>query len=235
MDPAKTPVLAGVITRSGKEIERVLESLYAYGEPVFAVLDDGKLLFRSMLLSVDSKGGCIVVAASEDEALNTALLARPRAMFMSNLEELYLEFPAADPQRSMFLGKPAIRLSFPDVLVSHPRRAEPRSPAPERPPLKCIADAEGIAAFESLIVDIGSGGIGFLVYTAGITLEPGTILRGCRIEQPGKAPVIVDLEVRYSLPVTLADGRRGLRSGCRFVNPTNDLLKVISSFVGDKA
>jgi c-di-GMP-binding flagellar brake protein YcgR len=222
------------MTRSSNEIERVLVSLYDYGEPVFASVDDGKLLFRSLLLSVDSKRGCIVVAASEDEAANTALLARPRTTFMSNLEELYLEFPAADPQRSTFRGKPAIQLCFPDVLVRHPRRTEPRGPAPKQPPLKCIADAAGIAAFESQIVDIGSGGIGFLVYTAGISLEPGTILKGCRIEQPGKKTVFADLEVRYTLPVTLADGRRAVRSGCRFVNPSNDLLKLISSFVAVK-
>jgi c-di-GMP-binding flagellar brake protein YcgR len=235
LNAAKTTQSAGVITRSGKEIERVLVSLYEYGEPVFAVLDEGKLLFRSLLLSVDSKQGCIIVEASEDEAVNTALLARPRATFMSNVEDLYLEFPAADPQRSTFLGKPAIQLRFPEVLVSHPRRVEPRTRVQRQPPLKCIADAEGIAAFESEIVDIGSGGIGFLVYTAGITLEPGTILKGCRIEQPGKKPVFVDLEVRYTLPVTLANGRVAVRSGCRFVNPSNNLLKLISSFMGVKA
>jgi c-di-GMP-binding flagellar brake protein YcgR len=186
------------------------------------------------LLSVDAKRGRIVVAASEDEAINTALLARPRATFMSNVEDLYLEFPAAEPQRSTFRGKPAIQLRFPELLASHPRRAEPRQRLPKQPPLKCIADAEGIAAFESRIVDIGSGGIGFLVYDAGITLEPGTILKGCRIEQPGKDPVVVDLEVRYTNPLTLPNGRHAVRSGCRFVNPSNELMKLISHFVGVK-
>lgn len=224
-----------MITRSGKEIERVLVALYEYGEPVFAVVDDGKLLFRSLLLSVDSKQGCIFVAPSDDEAVNTALLARPRATFMSNVEDLYLEFSAADPQPKTFLGKPAIQMRFPEVLVSHPRRVEPRSRLPKQPALKCIADAAGIAAFESEIVDIGSGGIGFLVYTAGISLEPGTVLKGCRIEQPGKAAVVVDLEVRYTLPVDLAGGGRAVRSGCRFVNPSSELLKLISSFMGTKA
>ena len=223
-----------MITRSAREIERLLVALYDYGEPVFSVLDDGKLLFRSLLLSVDSKQGRIVVASSEREAVNAALLARPRSTFMSNVEDQYLEFPAADPQRSTFLGKPAIQLRFPDVLVTHPRRAEPRRRPPKEPPLTCIADAAGIASFESHIVDIGSGGIGVLVYAADISLEPGTILKGCRIEQPGRNPVLVDLEVRYTRPVTLADGRRALRSGCRFVNPSNDLLKLISTFMGVK-
>lgn len=116
--------------------------------------------------------------------------------------------------------------------MSQPRRAEPRARVPAQPPLQCIADAGGIAPFDAQIVDIGKGGVGFLVYAADITLEPGTLLKGCRIERTGETPVFVDLEVRYSSPVTLADGRPAIRSGCRFVNPSNDLLKLISSFMG---
>lgn len=232
METGKNTASAGVISRSGKEIERVLVSLQTAGRPIVAALDDGKLRFRSRILIVDPKRRYFVVAASDDEAANAALLARPRATFWSIAQELHFEFPAADPQRSRFDGKPSIQLGFPELLVSHPRRSEPRARVPAQPPLQCIADARGIAPFDGQIVDIGNGGVGFLVYAADITLEPGTLLKGCRIEHPGGAPVFVDLEVRYSSPVTLADGRRALRSGCRFVNPSNDLLKLISSFMG---
>ena len=232
METGKNTASAGVILRSGKEIERVLVSLQTAGRPIVAALDDGKLRFRSRILIVDPKRRYFVVAASDDEAANAALLARPRATFWSIAQELHFEFPAADPQRSRFDGKPSIQLGFPELLVSHPRRAAPRARVPAQPPLQCIADARGIAAFDGQIVDIGNGGVGFLVYAADITLEPGTLLKGCRIEHAGGTAVFVDLEVRYSSPVTLADGRRALRSGCRFVNPSNDLLKLISSFMG---
>ncbi len=232
METDKNTTSAGVISRSGQEIEQVLVSLQTAGRPIVASLDEGKLQFRSRIVIVDPKRRYFVIAASDDEAANLALLARPRASFRSSAQELRFEFPAADPQRSRFDGKPSIQLGFPEVLVSYPRRAEPRARVPAQPPLQCIADARGIAAFDGQIVDIANGGVGFLVYAADITLEPGTLLKGCRIEHAGGTPVFVDLEVRYSSPVTLADGRRAVRSGCRFVNPSNDLLKLISSFMG---
>jgi hypothetical protein len=43
------------------------------------------------------------------------------------------------------------------------------------------ADTRGIMPFDALILDLGAGGVAFLCYACSITLEPGTVLRGCRI------------------------------------------------------
>jgi hypothetical protein len=88
------------------------------------------------------------------------------------------------------------------------------------------ADAAGITPFEALIVDLGLGGVGFLAYASTITLEPGTVLRGCRIVLPGGAECVTDLEVRYSQAVTLANGRRATRSGCRFLSACPQLAAL---------
>jgi hypothetical protein len=79
-------------------------------------------------------------------------------------------------------------------------------------------------------VDISEGGIGFVQYAPNITLEPGTVLKGCRIEVPGGRSVTLDLEVRYSRPVTLPGGRVALRSGCRFVNVPAEARALLASF-----
>jgi len=42
--------------------------------------------------------------------------------------------------------------------------------------------------------------------------------------------VTVDLEVRYSAPVTLPDGARAVRSGCRFVNPSEEVKKLLAVY-----
>jgi flagellar brake protein len=116
------------------------------------------------------------------------------------------------------------------VLVSTQRRAEPRSEtAAPSPTLTVLADADGFMPFDAEIVDIGSGGVGFLVYALGISLEPGTVLRGCRIDIPGKLDITVDLEVRYSVPVEGTDGRRVMRSGCRFVSTPPEILALARS------
>ena len=51
--------------------------------------------------------------------------------------------------------------------------------------MRVVADADGIMPFEAVILDLAVGGIAFMVYGSGITLEPGTVLRGCRIAMPG--------------------------------------------------
>ena len=83
--------------------------------------------------------------------------------------------------------------------------------------------------FDAKIREISFGGISALFYSADITLEPGTVLVGSRIEVPGLDPVTVDLEVRYSEVVTLPDGSRGHSSGFRFINPPDDLNRLIDS------
>jgi hypothetical protein len=71
-----------------------------------------------------------------------------------------------------------------------------------------------------------------LLYGSEITLEPGTLLRGCLIEHPAIGRVRVDMEVRYSEQVTLKNGRRAWRSGCRFVDPTGTLKELIRRVTG---
>ena len=57
----------------------------------------------------------------------------------------------------------------------------------------CVADEGGILSFKGGLVDISIGGLGFRS-TTNITLEPGTVLKGCRIDPYNEAPLVVDLK-----------------------------------------
>jgi len=100
------------------------------------------------------------------------------------------------------------------------------------PPLRCVADTQGFAPFDAQIVDISRAGIGFLLYASDITLEPGTVLKACRIQRHDATPITVDLAVRYTTPVVLDDGSHAHRSGCVFLNPTREVMELIESFLG---
>ncbi len=221
---------AGTLSRNPEEMARILTSLQGQGK-VFATTygkEDRKLAAK--LLFVDPGHHYIAVEAPEGEAQIADLLTRSRLSFTVDVAGWHIEFAAADPQRTTLAGKTAIRLVFPEAMFRQQRRTEPRVVVPLFAPLRCIADAQGVAPFEGKIVDIGRGGIGFLLYSSDITLEPGTVLKGCNIVRPGKEPVVVDLEVRYSAPVVLADGSHAHRSGCVFLNPTREVTDLIASF-----
>ena len=144
----------------------------------------------------------------------------------------HIEFVGVAPSEIMHDGIPAIRLRYPEVLTVQQRRQNERYDVPRTLSLRCIADAEGIAPFDARVKDISVDGISVLLYPPDVMLEPGTMLVGSRIEFPGADSVTVDLEVRYSEIVTLADGSRARCSGFRFVNATDDLKKKVIDAVG---
>lgn len=184
----------------------------------------------SKLLWVDPGHAFIVLEASSAPSANESLLSRPRASFRSMTEGLHVEFAASGPTAVKYEGRPAIRLRFPDVMATKQRRASERLALQPHVPLHVMVDDGGVISFDGYMIDVSEGGIGFVQYAHSITLEPGTILRGCRIDLPGRAPVRVDLEVRYSVPVALPGGRQALRSGCRFVDPGPEAKALLGAF-----
>lgn len=227
------PTLVGQMLRAPEEIARVLNSLVMRGEPIVSDQDGGRQVFRSRLRFVDPAHAYIIIELSADEAANKALLARPRATFHAVPGGWHVEFAAADPRPTgAHEGAAGIRLRFPEIVAGHRRRESERAEAPPRQELHCLVDAEGVMPFDGSIANVSKGGIGFLQYDPAISLEPGTVLKGCRINSPGGDSIVVDMEVRYSQLVTLADGRQVQNSGCRFVDLSPEETARIEEMFG---
>ena len=198
----------------------MLDVLRRQGIAVVTELQEGALKYQSQLRLLDRERRRMLVDRNADPAINAALLSRARCSFHAEIASWYVEFVAADPREAIHEGVPVIEFDFPELLVRVQRRTHPRSPARERSGLKCLADAAGITPFDATIVDAGPDGLGFLIYDAAITLEPGTRLHGCRITTSRGTVETVDLEVRYTQPIVLADGKHARRAGCRVASPT---------------
>ena len=218
-DPNPTVSPVGQMLRLPAEIARVLNSLVMRAEPIVSNLGGGKLLFRSRLRFVDPARAYIIIELSADDAANKALLARPRATFHAEPGGWRVEFAGANPKPTPpNEGAPGIRLHFPEIVAGHRRRADERTEAPPQQALRCVIDEAGVMPFDGAMANVSKGGIGFLQYDPTISLEPGTVLKGCRIENPSGESIVVDMEVRYSQLMDLADGRQVQSSGCRFLN-----------------
>ncbi len=220
----------GVMSRSPEEIARVLSMLLGRGQPVSCDLAGGEVLFESRLLFVDPARAYLLLECGADEPAVSALLARPRASFHSSPDASYIEFSVAGAQRAQHEGRPAIRLRFPEILITQQRRLGERVTFGTQAPLKFVADAGGPISFDGAMVDISTAGFGFLQYSPRITLEPGTLLKGCCIELPGRPSVTVDLEVRYSRMAKLPGGGHAIRSGCCFLNTPPELKTLLESY-----
>ena len=218
-DPKTQFSLVGQMLRTPEEIMRVLNSLVMRGEPIISDLGGGKRQFRSRLRYVDPARAYIIVELSPDDLANKALLARPRATFHAEPGGWQVEFAAADPKTtSANEGAPGIKLRFPEVVAGHRRRVDERADAPPKKALRCVIDEAGFMPFDGIMTNVSKGGIGFLHYDPKISLEPGTVLKGCRIYSADGDSIGVDMEVRYSQLIVVAEGERVESSGCCFLN-----------------
>lgn len=233
-DPNAGAPIAGQTLRSETEIA-MLEALAVEGETIVAQLGSDEPIFRSRLRFVDPDRQYIVVEPSADAASNAALLAQPHAVFVAEVDEWRIEFIAAAPQHTVHGGTTAIRLRFPESISSRRRRMHDRAPVPIQSPVRCVIYTEGVASFEGSIFDISQDGVGLMLYDPNIPLEPGMVIKNCCIERPGRDTVAVDLEVRFTQPVTLANGGRAQRAGCKFVNRSPASMALIGEFVDKKS
>lgn len=214
------------ITRAADDIRRALELLKTRNAFLTAHIGCEAGSFVSTLTHIDADGS-IEVQPSQSPKIDEMLLSRPRCSFEARIGASYLEFVAASPRRATRNGQPVIRLDFPDVLVYVKRRAEPRIALPDRSiTARILVDAEGVLPFDGHVAEISKGGLA-LLYSAEITLEPGTLLKGCRIDLQDRSALSFDAEVRYSMLVTLSDGVTMHRTGCRFVGEPPDVDRIL--------
>ena len=222
--------VTGLMSRSAAEIARVLEKAKNEHVPVNAFFPN--VTFTTLLVLIDPQHRWIALGRSRDDAANRLLLARPRCAFHCEMAGWHVEFVCASPRAVTHQKRHLIQCGFPELLASNPRRQHDRVHIRPPLPLRVQADSDGIMPFDGMILDLNLEGIGFLAYASSITLEPGTVLRGCRIELPGGRECVTDLEVRYTQAITMPNGRRAMRSGCRFVSPSPELIELARRLLG---
>ncbi|HXN15256.1 MAG TPA: flagellar regulator YcgR PilZN domain-containing protein [Usitatibacter sp.] len=222
-----------LLYRSQIDIKGLLEKLRDTSSMLWAYVDNGERLFVTHLMHVDPDCGFIVIRYSPEKHMNAALMAEASVALHASVGEAFVEFIAQGPSDTLFGETAAVRLAFPDAVLSSHRRAHPRIRVPPSVPLRCIADGSGVVSFEAHITDISQGGIGTIIYDAGISLPPGALLRGCKIVHPWGAAILADLEVLYSVTVSQTDGEPARRSGFRFAQPPAGIEELLRVFVLD--
>lgn len=213
------------------EICRLLQLLLKNQISVHA--DIGNKVFIAHILHVDLRAEHFVTTFSSNKLLNSEVMQLSSLHFTASYQDAHLAFDAGKPTEIHFQDQPAIQFPLPDGLTICHRRECPRVNIPHDTSLRCIADEGGFAPFEARITDISHDGFGGILYSSDIRLEPGALLRACRIIIPGGKHVVADLELRYITMVTLPDGTLLNRSGFRFIQRPDEVPALVSQFVQD--
>ncbi|MDH3319223.1 MAG: flagellar brake protein [Betaproteobacteria bacterium] len=231
---SRLAITGGLLVRSGIEIGRILDSMVEDGDAVTANLP-AQMLFLSKLLHVEPDRGYILLSYSDHKFANTAALAAPTLTLRCNHRGAHFAFTADRPRHSAHSGQPCIQCELPKAMLGmRQRRAQARIQVPAQAPVDCELRM-GEESYASRVVDVSLDGIGMLVSDPAIPLSAGTRLERAIVRHPQCAPFCVDLEVREVSRVTLANGERASRIGCRIVGSRQVLEELIRLFIIDLA
>ncbi|MBI5890627.1 MAG: flagellar brake protein [Nitrosomonadales bacterium] len=220
-----------LLFRSHIEIVRLMKVLAQEGCKLSAELKGGHP-FASSIVAFDPDTERFAIAYSLHKQTNAMVLASSSLEFTAtDRMGLHYTFEAVSPEETKIGGQPAIQFALPKALYLHNQRELPRTSVPAELSLRCVADEGGFIPFESHVIDISHDGLGCLVYDPGINLEPGMMLKDCRIIMNNGDAVIADLELRHITRTVLADGTPIQRAGFRFAQKTQEQDKLIGVFI----
>lgn len=203
------------------------------GDTVSATMKPAKVLFLSRLVYVEPVKQFMLVSYSDHKPANSALLAAKSVTFKCNHRGAQFAFSCNAPRQTTHGREPAIQLGMPTTMLAllH-RRGLQRVEVPARAEVDCQLRM-GVLAFDARLVDVSMDGMGFLMAEDAMPLCAGTRLEGARIRHPNREPLVVDIEVRHVTRVTLPDGRRATRIGCRILAASRELEDLIRLFIID--
>jgi hypothetical protein len=188
--------------------------------------------YRFRLLDADCEDGLLFFARESSGATDPADADKTCITLSCTCVSGRAEFVIAGIEPVESPDGHAIRTAFPDVILLYQNRSFARVPVVSEAWLEWEFGT-GHMTFRAQLIDVGLNGAGALLFEPGLCLDPGARLKA-RIVQKEQCPVAVDLEVRSSAPVLLADGRRAVRTGFQFLSAPRGLAVFLAPLGGDK-
>jgi c-di-GMP-binding flagellar brake protein YcgR len=222
-----------LLVRSGIEIDRILSSMVDEHSTVSASVP-GQAMFLSRLLRVDPVKQHVMLAYSDYQDANDALLQLPSVNFRCHHRWGQFAFACRKPRLRELAGRPAIKMNGPDMVLAlqHNKKAVRAQVPKDVPDLRCQLPI-GTVVLETRLVDMSLDGHAFLLGDAELPICAGTWIRGARITPQAEEPVRADIELKYIVPIMLPDGERATRIGCRIVGADGVMEKLVGRFIID--
>ena len=223
-----------LLVRSGIEIDRILGAMVDDHSAVSASLPQQQM-FLSRLVGVDPVKQRVMLAYSDYEAANAALLAQASVKLRAQNRWGQVAFACDSPRPATHAGQRAIQLDSPTLLLAlqHHKRVVPAQIAKAPPDLRCQLPIGGGVVLESRLVDMSLDGHAFLLGEAALPVCAGTWVHDARITPQGSPPVAAEIEIKYVIPTVLPDGERATRIGCRIVAADAVMDALVGRFIID--
>ena len=218
--------------RSKKEIVGILLTIMRKHTLVSLYFAEGKQFVLTSVLDVDTVTGAVLFEYGADESANQRAVQSSKIVFVTREEGVKIQFVAAKLEKAAFDGTRAFRIKVPDALLRVQRREHYRLKTPIVNPVKCFVPVPaelGYAKAELQLTlhDISVGGLSLVGYPLDLKLMPSMVFPDCRLDVPAVGSIWATLLVSNVFDVTLKNGNRSKRVGCRFLNlPSGDQTKI---------
>lgn len=149
----------------------------------------------------------------------------------AKIDVIRIFFSTGYAEAAMFRGQRVFRARVPETIARVQRRGSVRYqvPALNPPVVRLRLPSDNNRELHLRLMDISLGGAALVLEDRSLALEPGTILRHCRLDLPGCGVVETDLSVQYVDQMDRKSGWR--RMGCRFADVPVFALTHIRRYV----
>ncbi|QZA79849.1 flagellar brake protein [Deefgea piscis] len=201
------------------EIAFVLRNLAQSNANLALYFNAGRDMMLSRVLSVDTKAQQFIIDVGGHEATNTAITQASKVLFVTALDNVKIQFSVGLVKRCQFEGKAAFTIQFPSDLIKLQRREFFRLLTPITNPLTCELSLPNSQKMQLELHDISLGGAGiWLKDEPKDDFPSGLILNQVNFDLASAGFAKVDIEIRSTHSVTMADGKVRWLLGVRFVD-----------------
>lgn len=212
------------------EVKYLLNQLLEKGE-IICLYPAGKRepFAISTLLSIDEQG--LLFDGSNDRRTNDALTKEGRVVLVGVVNKVKVQFELPQATQIAFEGRTAIRTAQPTQTLRMQRRDFYRLDIPMSQKVSCIIPLENGGYSEISVTDISLGGLSLLGVLPELPLVVGDVLHNCRIKLLDVGIIEADMQVCIVIDVTLRNGIKTQRTGCRFFNLSGQMETLIQRFI----
>jgi c-di-GMP-binding flagellar brake protein YcgR len=218
------------LLRDRLEIVSLLRRLQASREPV-TLIPDGQEYVPSTLLAVNPDLDELVFDCVRDANANRRLVQAKEVTLVASLDGIKLQLSIHGPDATVFEGRPALRLRFPQEMLRLQRREYYRVPAS----LTCemaVECGESVRVLEMRVADLSLGGAALVTANPLVQFRTGQLLRKCHIGLGDLGSLLLTLEVKSVCESATRNGGRHLRIGCEFEAMPGAQQAIVSRYIG---
>lgn len=214
-----------------KEVVYILRAIMEKGELLTAHFDQGKNFILTSIVGVDAEEGEVYLDLGANAAMNERIVDAEKIIFITTHDKVKVQFTATWIEKTQYEGRDSFVIDLPDSLIKLQRREFYRVTTPISKPLKCLAPTEDNQKMEMAVVDISIGGIGVVLPSLEIELDPGKTFAGCQLELPDIGVITATLELRTLFEITLRNGQKSKRAGLQFVDLPANMQSMIQRYI----